>query len=226
MIIVAIILASVCALLATVLMRGEKKNTALLAENNQLKGRVDTMREAALKAEAKEKAEVQENEDASVKPLSVQSIRTALRFNGFSPEITDTSEPDIVKFDYEDTHIRIEGGHLPYLSISAVFGLNEPEENMALLQRAAHEIVSRMFVGKAFLIDDGNAVVFSVEFIADYMYLRNNLREYVRIMMETGRRFYETYDQLKGQQTKDKEAVFSGESVIQSAQSRTKKEQA
>ena len=225
MTIVAIILAVVCALLATVLMRGEKKNTALLAENNQLKGRVDTMREEALKAEAKEKAEIKENEDASVKPLTLQSIRTALRFNGFSPEITDTSEPDIVKFDYEDTHIRIEGGHLPYLSISAVFGLNEPEENKALLQRAADEIVSRMFVGKAFLIDDGNAVVFSVEFIADYMYLRNNLREYVRIMMETARRFYETYDQLKGQQTKDKEAVFSGESFIQSAQSRTKKEQ-
>lgn len=223
MIIVAIILAGVCALLATVLMRGEKKNTALLAENNQLKGRVDTMREAALKAEAKEKAEARGNEDASVKPLSVQSIRTALRFNGFSPEITDTSEPDIVKFDYEDTHIRIEGGHLPYLSISAVFALNKPEENKALLQRAADEIVSRMFVGKAFLIDDGNAVVFSVEFIADYMYLRNNLKEYVRIMMETARRFYETYDQLKGQQKKDQDAVFSGESFIQDSQSKSKK---
>ena len=223
MIIVAIILAGICALLATVLLRWEKKNSALLAENNQLKGRVDTMREAALKAEAKEKAEIQENEDASVKPLSVQSIRTALRFNGFSPEITDTSEPETVKFDYEDTHIRIEGGHLPYISISAAFALNEPEENMALLQRAAEEVVSRMFVGKAFLIDEGNAVVFSVEFIADYIYLRTNLKEYVRIMMETGRRFYETYDQLKGQQKKDQEAVFSGESFIQDSQSKSKK---
>ena len=217
--------ALVCALLAYLLIVLGKKNATLLAENNQLKGRVDTMREEALKTEAKEKAEVQENVDASVKPLSVQSIRTALRFNGFSPEITDTSEPDIVKFDYEDTHIRIDGGHLPYLSISAAFALNEPEDNMALLQQAADEVVSRMFVGKAFLIDEGKAVVFSVEFIADYIYLRSNLKEYVRIMMETGRRFYETYDQLKGQNKKDQEAVFSGESFIQSEQSKTKKVQ-
>ena len=223
MTIIATILALACALLAALLQRGEKRNTALLAENNQLRGRVDTMREAALRAEAKEKAEVQENEDASVKPLSVQSIRTALRFNGYSPEITDTSEPDIVRFDHNDTHVRIDGSHLPCLSISACFALREPEENMALLQQAADEVVSRMFVGKAFLVDEGKAVVFSVEFIADYMYLRNNLRDYMRILMDTGYRFYESCDQLKGRQKKDQEAVFSGESFIQGPQSKSKK---
>ena len=89
----------------------------------------------------------------------------------------------------------------------------------------ADEVVSRMFVGKAYLVDDGAAVIFSAEFIADYVYLRNNIKEYVRIMMETGRHFYETYDQLKGQQKKDQEAVFSGESFIQNSQSKSKKVQ-
>ena len=223
MTVILLVIALVCALLAYLLIEEGKKSTSLLAENNQLKGRMEAMKEAADKAASNECADAAENADSASKPLTVQSVRTALRFNGYSPEIIDTHEPDVIYFKQDDTRIRIEAARLPYLSISAGFTLTEPKENLSLLQKAADEVVSRMFVGKAYLVDDGAAVIFSAEFIADYVYLRNNLKDYVRIIMETGRHFYETYDQLKGQQKKDQEAVFSGESFIQSEQSKSKK---
>lgn len=225
MTVILLVIALVCALLAYLLIEEGKKNTSLLVENNQLKGRMESMKEAADKAASEKSSDVAENAESAAKPLSVQSIRTALRFNGYSPEIVDTHEPDIINFKQDNTRIRIDAAHLPYLSISAGFTLNEPKENLTLLQNAADEVVSRMFVGKAYLVDDGAAVIFSAEFIADYVYLRNNLKEYVRIMMETGRHFYETYNQLKGQQKKDQEAVFSGESFIQNSQLKSKKVQ-
>ena len=95
-------LAVFCAVLAYLLVNEFKKRSNLLEEYCEIKARQDLAAEAEFKH-----PEIKEDADARQKPMSVESIRTALRFNGISPEIPDTHEPDIVHFKIGDTKFRI-----------------------------------------------------------------------------------------------------------------------
>ena len=155
--------------------------------------------------------------DQAEKPVTVDSIRTALRFNGISPEIPDTHEPSIVHFRVSDTKFRINAEHLPFMSIEVGYGLrNEPKEDTELMYQAATDVTSRMYIGKAYLMGDAEAIIFSVELLCDsYMHLRNNLRQYLDILSDINKRFYEAYEALKEQRNKERESVFSGNCFVQ-----------
>lgn len=150
------------------------------------------------------------------KPFTVESIRTALRFNGFSPEVPDIHDPDTVYFKVDDVNCRVIAGHIPLLALEAGFKLEEPKEDLALLHRAAAEVTQNLFIGKAYVVGDGNGVVFSVEFFCEsYMFFRNNLKQFLDILREADRRFYETLDFLRNKREEEQKAVFSGRSFMQ-----------
>lgn len=205
-------LAVFCAVLAYLLVNEFKKRSNLLEEYCEIKARQDLAAEAEFKH-----PEIKEDADARQKPMSVESIRTALRFNGISPEIPDTHEPGIVHFSIGDTKFRINAEHLPFMSIEVGYGLkNEPKEDTALMYQAAADVTSRMFIGKAYIMGDAEAIIFSVEFLCDsYMHLRNNLKQYLDILSDINKRFYEAHEALKERRKEEREAVFSGNCYVQ-----------
>ena len=71
MIAIILALALVCALLAYLLIVGDKKNSKLVAENSQMKGRMEVMQENAAQQEPVEE-----------RPLTVDEIMEAVRFAG------------------------------------------------------------------------------------------------------------------------------------------------
>ena len=165
-------LAVACVVLAFLLVNEFKKRSNLLEEYCEIKARQDLAEEAELKH-----PEIKEDAEAREKPVSVESVRTALRFNGISPEIPDTQEPDIIHFSIGDTKFRINAEHLPFMSIEVGYGLKTaPKEDSAILYQAAADVTSRMFIGKAYIMGDAEAIIFSAELLCDsYMHLRNNL---------------------------------------------------
>lgn len=205
-------LAVVCAVLAYLLVSEFKKRSNLFEEYCEIKVRQDLAAEAASKH-----PEINEDVDAREKPVSVESIRTALRFNGISPDIPDTQEPEIVHFTIGDTKYRINGEHLPFISIEVGYGLkNVPKEDTALMYQAAADVTSRMFIGKAYIMGDAEAIIFSVELLCDsYMHLRNNLKQYLDILSDINKRFYEAQEALKERRKEEREAVFSGNCFVQ-----------
>ena len=154
--------------------------------------------------------------DQAEKPLTVESIRTALRFNGFSPEIPDTHEPGIIYIKNDNISCRVVATHLPFISLEAGFKLDEPQEDQALLHRAAGEVTQNLIIGKAYVVGEGNGVVFSAEFIGDsYVYFRDNLKQLLTVLQEANKRFFQTLDSLKKRREEEREAVFSGNCFVQ-----------
>ena len=205
-------LAVACAVLAFLLVNEFKKRSNLLEEYCEIKARQDLAAEAASRH-----PEINEDAEAREKPVSVESIRTALRFNGISPEIPDMQEPEIVHFTIGDTKYRINGEHLPFMSIEVGYGLKTaPKEDSAILYQAAADVTSRMFIGKAYIMGDAEAIIFSAELLCDsYMHLRNNLRQYLDILSDVNKRFYEAQEALKERRKEEREAVFSGNCFVQ-----------
>ena len=150
--------------------------------------------------------------DIAKKPVTIESVRTALRYNGYSPEIVDTHLDDwqIVKFKINDTNFRIDTSRLPFLTLELGYRLNPDEEEIELMRRAAAEITAGIFIAKVNIHGDGTAVVFNVEFICDnYLHLRDNFKQYLEIIIEAHKRFFETYEKMKDEKKKVLEAAQS-----------------
>ena len=158
-------------------------------------------------------ADKEEGEKEVVKkPVTIESVRTALRYNGYSPEIIDTHLDDwqIVKFKINDTLLRIDTSRLPFLTLELGYRLNPDEEDVELMRRAAAEVSAGIFIAKVNIHGDGQAVVFNVEFICDnYLHLRDNFKQYLEIIIEAHKRFFETYDKMKEEKKKVLEAAQS-----------------
>ena len=229
MLIATIILATLLVATVILLALEDRKSDRLLAEKAVLQKQADDLRDVITAVhkddEAREKAE--ESDEPSVdcqKPLTVESIRTALRFNGYSPEIPDTREQGEVLFKQDETLMRVQFVHPPFVAISAGFAVDEAGTPLSLLQKAAEDVTAHLFIGKAYLVDEGKGVVFSAEFFCDtYAEFRDRLKDYIRVVMDSGRHFYEAVDRLKGEAKKEQEAVFSGESFIRGIQANNKK---
>ena len=150
-------LAVTCFVLAYLLYSENDKRTKLFEDYCEIKARQEIAAEAA----DSRQTEISDDTEARQKPMSVDSIRTALRFNGISPEIPDTHEPDIVHFKIGDTKFRINAEHLPFMSIEVGYGLrNEPKEETALMYQAATDVTSQMFIGKAYIMGEAEAIIF------------------------------------------------------------------
>ena len=162
-----------------------------------------------MKASVKEAAPESE---AEKKPLGIESVRTAIRYNGFSPMIIDThrDEWQIVKFKIDDTQFRVDTSRLPLLTLELGYSLEPHKEDMALLERAVAEVTAGIFIGKAYVLGGGQAVVFNAEFLCDsYLSLRDNFKKYLDIVIETQKRFCDTYARLKEDKRKAQDDILS-----------------
>ena len=164
-----------------------------------------------LEERTKTPAEKAEEDDVVRKPLNTESVRIALRYNGFSPETsgTDLDDWETVRFKVEDTFFRIDTSHLPFLTLELGFRMAK-EEDVDLMYRAAREVTAGIFIGKVNILrgEEESAVVFQAEFIADgYLYFRDNFKEYLNIVIETHKRFFDTYNNLKEEKKKDLDLV-------------------
>lgn len=164
-----------------------------------------------LEDKAKAGSEKTEEKEVAKKPLTAESVRIALRYNGFSPEIIDTHLDDwqAVRFKVEETFFRIDTSRLPLLTLETGFRMDK-EEDVEQMERAAREVTTGIFVGKANVLrgEEESAVVFQAEFIADsYLYFRDNFKEYLNIVIETHKRFFETYNNLKEEKQKEMERI-------------------
>ena len=174
--------------------------------------RVMRLEEAMKHGQNEEVDHEAENKEASVKPVTAESVRIALRYNGYSPEIIDThlGEWQFVKFKIEDTLFRFDTSRLPLLNLELGYSLNPDKEDVALMRSAAAEVTSNIFIGKTAILGDGQAVLFSAEFLCDsYLYLRDNLKTFLEIVIETQNRFYEVYERMKDEKRKVKDDLFS-----------------
>ncbi len=229
MLIATIILATLLVAMVILLALEDRKSDRLLAEKAVLQKQADDLRDVITAVhkddEAREKAE--ESDEPSVdcqKPLTVESIRTALRFNGYSPGTPDPDAPEDVIFKKDEFNIRIMTARLPFVSIISGCPLDKIEASLSLLQKAAEEVTKRMYIGKVFLTDDEELVLFSVEFLSDsYVQFRDRLNDYLQIVTDTGVHFFDAVKRLEMDAKKERESVFSGESFLQAAQANSKK---
>ena len=164
-----------------------------------------------LEDKAKAVSDKKEDKEVVKKPLNAESVRIALRYNGFSPEIVDTHLDDwqTVRFKVEETFFRIDTARLPFMTLEVGFRMGK-EEDVDLMERAAREVTAGIFVGKANVLrgEEESAIVFQADFIADsYLYFRDNFKEYLNIVIETHKRFFDTYNNLKEGKKKELDQV-------------------
>lgn len=143
------------------------------------------------------------------KPVTVESVRSALRYNGISPEILDTHEPDVIKFTFNGRKYRLNLGRLPYVNILLVFGIDK-EDDAELMKEAAQYVSLRSYGASVFVIPEDGCFLISTDVYADtYLYLRNNIRFFLEVVENTGGYFYSRYEELKEQKKKSSQDAIN-----------------
>ena len=173
-----------------------------------------------LEDKVKAASDKKEEKEVAKKPLNVESVRNALRYNGISPEIVNPGLENwqSVSFKIEGTSFRIDTSRLPFLTLELGFRMDR-DEDVDLMERAAREVTTGIFVGKANILrgEEESAVVFQADFIADtYLYFRDNFKEYLNIVIETQKRFSETFNNLKEQKMKELDQVEQVVNLVRS----------
>ena len=165
--------------------KDQPADNRLHQEVDSLKKKMDDtlVRIMFLEDKAKAASDKTEEKEVAKKPLTAESVRIALRYNGFSPEIIDTHLDDwqAVRFKVEETFFRIDTSRLPLLTLETGFRMDK-DEDAELMERAAREVTAGIFVGKAKV-------------------------QYLNIVIETHKRFYETYENLKEEKKKEQDQV-------------------
>lgn len=174
--------------------------------------------EESLKTSKREEIERMETDkEAEKKHLSIESVRIALRYNGYTPEINGTNVDDwqVVNFKINDTSFRIDTSRLPFLTLQLGYRLDPDKEDVELMRRAAAEVTGGIFIAKVNIHGEGQGVVFSAELLCDnYIHLRDNLKRYLEIVIESHRRFFELYESMKEEKRKVLEAAQSFKSAM------------
>lgn len=169
-----------------------------------------------------ENLETSSQEKAKNKQVTLESVRLAVRYNGFSPEIIDTHANGwtIVSFKVEDTIIRIDTSRLPYLVFQLVYSFKLEDYDTELLSCAASEVTSRMLIGKVVLNLENKLLSFDAEMLChSYQQLRDDFKGYLNILFETQTHFTETYERLKEEKEKVKKDKDNDKSIAEIAQS-------
>ena len=182
---------------------------------SEIHGINDTMNRIAYKMPSpQDSPEIKEEvvavtEEETTKPVTIESARTALRYNGISPEIPDTHEPDVIKVTFKDRKYRLNLGRLPFVNILLAFGIDE-EDDVDLMKEAAQFVSLRTFGACVFVIPEDNCFLISTDIYADsYLYLRNNIRFFLEVVENTGRYFYDRYEELKKQKQKSSQDAIN-----------------
>ena len=184
MIAIILALALVCALLAYLLIVGDKKNSKLVAENSQMKGRMEVMQENAAQQEPVEE-----------RPLTVDEIMEAVRFAGYVPEKHDTW----VRFMVSGEPFLIDTERLPQFFVVRDFGVDTKEWEMDLLKHAAHLMSDDLIMIKAIFCEDAQSCelrFFVAAMDRNYASFRDNLTRYLGLIQEGQGRMNEIYQNL------------------------------
>ena len=152
--------------------------------------------------------ELFERKEDSNKPVTIESVRTALRYNGISLEILDSHDPDMFKVTYNGSKYRLNLSKLPFITILLVFGIDK-DDDVELMQEAAQFVSIRAYGACVFVVPEEDCYFIGTDVYADtYLYLRNNIRFFLEVIENTGRYFYGRYEELKEQKKKSsKEAI-------------------
>ena len=132
-------------------------------------------------------------------PINNDTVRTALRYNGISPDNQDPDEPEVLFFAFNGRHYRVCLGGLPFVTIQLVFRLNEKEErNIELMKEAALDVSLRVYGACVHVVPEKQYFLIEADIYADtYLYLRNNIRFYAGLVENTSHYFYDRYEELK-----------------------------
>lgn len=144
-------------------------------------------------------------------PVTVESVRGVLRENGYRPTGPDAepNERQLLTFNIEDTKFHVDVTRLPFLVLELGYSLDPAEEDIDLLNRAAYEVTSGIFIGKAIILGEGQAVVFQAEMLCDTeAHLKDSFLRYMDIVIETRRRFYDTYQKMREEKKKVVEDIM------------------
>ena len=142
------------------------------------------------------------------KPLTVDTIVDAVRFNGFIPEKNN----ETVSFRAQGENYQIEAERLPLFFIVKGFNVNPEEWDQDLMREAAAKMSDEIAIVKADVSDDGKVLRFFVgAHDRNYESFRDNLTPYLSIL-ESGQRFFRNeYDRMENEQ---KEASLSAQPII------------
>jgi hypothetical protein len=138
-------------------------------------------------------------------PVTLESVRGVLRENGYRPTGPDAepNERQLLTFNIDDTKFHVDVTRLPFLILEVGYSLDPAEDDIDLLNRSAYEVTSGIFIGKAIILGEGQAVVFQAEMLCDTeAHLKDNFRRYMDIVIETRRRFYDTYQKMREEKKK------------------------
>lgn len=182
---------------------------------NEIHGINDTLNRLVYKIPAPQEASEKNDEIVAVpdaettKPVTIESVRTALRYNGISPEILDTHDPSSVRFSFNELKYRLNLERLPFVSIQLIFGIDK-EDDADLMKEVAQQVSLRSYGASVFVIPEDSCYFISMDFYADtYLYLRNNIRFFLGAVENTCRYFHERYGEFKEQKKKSSQEAIN-----------------
>ena len=150
------------------------------------------------------------------KPLTVDTIVDAVRFNGFIPE----KNKETVSFRAQGENYQIEADRLPLFFIVKGFNVNTEEWDLDLMREAAARVSDEVAIVKADVSDDAKILRFFVgAHDRNYESFRDNLTSYMSIL-ESGQRFFrDEYDRMEKEQEK---ATLSTQPIVPPARTDNK----
>ncbi|MBR3450802.1 MAG: hypothetical protein IKH24_08190 [Bacteroidales bacterium] len=127
-------------------------------------------------------------------PVTKESVLAALRYHHLTIEEPDTEEPDIIYFEYQGVHYRINASKLPFLSMGVGFSIDPEEDDVDLIMQVAQEITYSTYLVKVMVAQEDKFYAYQVDMIADtYLPLRDNLRNYLDLLLDARRQFKDLY---------------------------------
>lgn len=127
-------------------------------------------------------------------PVTREAVEDALRYHHLTVEAFDPDEPAMARFSYRDIRYRINTERLPYLFMEVGFSIDPEEDDIDFLMQVAQDITYGMYIVKVMVSPKEKYFVYQVDFIADtYRSLRDNLRNYLDLLLDARRQFGEKY---------------------------------
>lgn len=193
---------------------GSSRADAYSKMANELHGLNDTMNRIAYKLSDRDSAQNKKPEDetshetvSANEPVTIASIREALRYNGYSPDDPSSDDPDRVWFKIDDTNYCVDASKLPYVSLELGYNQESDEEDLELMKQAALDTSIGMYMVKI-SVTPKNFVCRIDIFTDSYLYLRDTLRPQIDILEKGVRHFMDRYKALRDEkQQSSQEAI-------------------
>lgn len=136
--------------------------------------------------------------ETSCGAVTVKSVRDALLESGIPEDKIDMHEEKRIWFTIGETNYSVNVSNLPFLSFELGFNMDEKEDDVALMEKAARSVTNGMYIAKLSVCPDEGYYLAQADMIAEsYPYLRDNIKRYIRIVNDACHRFDDEYKKLK-----------------------------